>query len=279
MKVVKTVKLFIGGEFPRTESGRSYSFNKVGTDEQYARLCQASRKDFRNSVENSRKSQPGWAGKTAFLRSQILYRMAEMTEGKRVEFVDLFRNALGKSESDANKMVDDAIDTFVFYSGFCDKYQQVMGAVNPVSGPYHNFTTPEATGVVTLIEADEFNFARLVDNICAILVGGNSVVAVLGKGCPAVLAPLAEVFKTSDLPGGVVNLLTGELDEIKGFIGNHLEVRAISFQNEREDVYHEMRTAAIDNMKRMIPRRDKERSLDLILDFVEAKTVWHPIGV
>lgn len=278
MKVVKTVKLFIGGEFPRTESGRSYSFNKVGTEEQYARLCQSSRKDFRNAVENSKKAQPGWAAKTAYNRSQILYRMAEMTEGKRVEFVDLFKNALGKSESEANKMVDGAIDTFVYYSGFCDKYQQVMGAVNPVAGPFHNFTTPEATGVVTLIDEDEFNFARLVDHICAILVGGNSVVALLGTGCPAVLAPLAEVFKTSDLPGGVINLLTGHLDEIKTFVGEHMEVRAISFQNEREDVYHEMRTAAIDNMKRVIPRRTAERSLDLILDFVEAKTVWHPIG-
>ncbi|MFT6070710.1 MAG: acyl-CoA reductase-like NAD-dependent aldehyde dehydrogenase [Bacteriovoracaceae bacterium] len=278
MKVIKTVKLFIGGEFPRTESGRSYSFNKVGTEEQYARLCQASRKDFRNSVENSKKAQPAWAARTAYNRSQILYRMAEMTEGKRVEFVDLFKNALGKSETEANLMVDDAIDTFVYYSGFCDKYQQVMGAVNPVAGPFHNFTTPEATGVVTLIDADEFNFARLIDSISAIITGGNSVVALLGKGCPAVLAPLAEVFKTSDLPGGVINLLTGDLDEIKGFIGNHMEVRAISFQNEREDVYFEMKADAIDNMKRMIPRRNKERSLDLILDFVEAKTVWHPIG-
>lgn len=278
MKIVKTVKLFIGGEFPRTESGRSYSFNKVGTEEQYARLCQASRKDFRNSVEIAKNAQGGWAGKTAYLRSQILYRMAEMTEGKRIEFVELFKNALGKTEAQANKMVDEGIDTFVYYSGFCDKYQQVMGAVNPVAGPFHNFTTPEATGVVTLIDEDEFDFARLIDHVCAILVGGNSVVALLGTGCPAVLAPLAEVFKTSDLPGGVVNLLTGDLDEIKSFIGTHLEVRAISFQNKREDIYHEMRIAAIDNMKRIVPRREGQRSLDLILDFVEAKTVWHPIG-
>jgi acyl-CoA reductase-like NAD-dependent aldehyde dehydrogenase len=278
MKVIKTVKLFIGGEFPRTESGRTYSFNIKGTNDQYARLCQASRKDFRNSVENSKKAQPAWASRTAYNRSQILYRLAEMTEGKRVEVVDLFKKALGKSESEANKMVDEAIDTFVYYSGFCDKYQQVMGAVNPVAGPFHNFTTPEATGVVTLIDADEFNFAKLVDSISAIITGGNSVVALLGKGCPAVLAPLAEVFKTSDLPGGVINLLTGDLDEIKGFIGNHMEVRAISFQNEREDVYFQMKEEAIDNMKRMVPRRNKERSLDLILDFVAAKTVWHPIG-
>lgn len=279
MKIVKTVKLFIGGEFPRTESGRSYSYNITGTQKQYARLCQASRKDFRNSVEIAKKAQIGWASKTAYNRSQILYRMAEMTEGKRAEFVDLFKVALKKTELDAARMVDEAIDTFIYYSGFCDKYQQLMGAVNPVAGPFHNFTTPEATGVVALVDNDNFNFAKLVDNICSILVGGNSVVALLGTGCPAVLAPLSEVFKTSDLPAGVINLLTGELDEMKEHIGSHLEIRAISFQNDREEVYHEMKMAAVDNMKRMIPHKTAQKSLDLILDFVEAKTVWHPIGV
>lgn len=278
MKVVKTVKLFIGGKFERTESGRSYSFNKPGTDQQYVRLCQASRKDFRNAVEICRHSVPDWSGRSAYNRSQILYRMAEMCEGKRLEFTTIFEECLGKSKEEANKMIDEAIDTFVYYAGFCDKYQQVTGAVNPVNGPFHNFTTPEPVGMTALIDGDDFDFARLVDNICSILVGGNGTVVLLGKGCPAVLAPLSEVFATSDLPAGVVNLLTGHLDELKEFIASHREVRSISFQNNREDVFFDMKEISTDNMKRMVPHHANCKSLDNILKYVEYKTVWHPIG-
>lgn len=279
MKVVKTVKLFIGGQFVRTESGRSYSFNKVNSDEQYVRLCQASRKDFRNAVEICRNSVKSWSSRSAYNRSQILYRMAEMCEGKRLEFATIFQEALGKSAEEANKMVDEGIDTFVYYAGFCDKYQQVAGAVNPVNGPFHNFTTPEPVGAITLIDSDEFNFAKLIDHICSILVGGNGLVVLLGSGCPAVLAPLSEVFATSDLPSGVVNLLTGHLSELKEFIATHREVRSISFQNEDKNVYYDMREQSTDNMKRIVPNHVNCKSLDNILKYVEYKTVWHPIGV
>ena len=278
MKVIKTVKLYIGGKFVRTESGRSYSFNKMGTDEQYIRLCQASRKDFRNAVEICRKSVSSWSSKSAYNRSQILYRMAEMCEGKRLEFTSTFKDSLGVSNDKAEKMVDDAIDAFVYYAGFCDKYQQISGSVNPVNGPFHNFTTPEPVGMTTLIDSDEFDFGKLIDNICSILVGGNAMVVLLGSGCPAVLAPLAEVFATSDLPSGVVNLLTGDLDELKEFIATHREVRSISFQNEREEIFFGMKEVSTDNMKRMIPMHTNAKSLDNILKFVEYKTVWHPIG-
>ncbi|MBT7610157.1 MAG: aldehyde dehydrogenase family protein [Bacteriovoracaceae bacterium] len=278
MKVVKTVKLYIGGQFVRTESGRSYSFNKPGTENQYMRLCQASRKDFRNAVEICRNSVSSWSSRSAYNRSQILYRMAEMCEGKRLEFSTIFKDCLDVTNDRAEKMVDEAIDSFVYYAGFCDKYQQISGSVNPVNGPFHNFTTPEPVGMTALIDSDEFNFGSLIDNICSILVGGNAMVVLLGSGCPAILAPLAEIFATSDLPSGVINLLTGHLDELKQFIATHREVRSVSFQNEREDVFFDMKEASIDNMKRMVPRHKNVKSLDNILNFVEYKTVWHPIG-
>ncbi|MCO4792207.1 MAG: aldehyde dehydrogenase family protein [Bacteriovoracaceae bacterium] len=278
MKVVKTIKLYIDGKFTRTESGRSYSMNVTGKETQFARLCLASRKDFRNAVESSKKGFKAWSSKTAFNRSQILYRMAEMTEGKRYEFETLFTESLGKSSSEATKMVDEAIDTFVYYAGFCDKYHQVAGSINPVSGPFHNFTHIEGVGVTTLIEDDEFNFAKLVDSICSIMTGGNSVIVLLGSGCPAVLGPLAEVMATSDVPGGVINILSGHLDELRNFIAEHREVRSISFQSERSDVFHDMKLKATDNMKRMIPLHKNQKSLENILSFIEYKTVWHPVG-
>ncbi len=278
MKVVKTVKLFIGGQFQRTESGRTYSFYKKGTKEQYMRLCQSSKKDFRNSVEVCRKSISSWSEKTAYNRSQILYRMAEMCEGKKWEFMSIFRDSLDISDEKAEKMVNEAVATFVYYAGFCDKYQQLIGSVNPVNGPFHNFTTPEAVGMTALIDSEQFNFPKLIDNICSILVGGNGLVVLLGPGCPVVLAPLAEVFATSDLPPGVVNLLTGSLEELKESIAGHREVRSISFQNEREDLFFDMKEKSFDNMKRMVPRFEATKSLENILKFVEYKTVWHPVG-
>lgn len=278
MKVVKTIKLYINGEFVRTESGRSYSYNVAGKNTQFARLCQASRKDFRNAVESSKDGFKSWASKTAYNKSQILYRMAEMTEGKRHEFEELFMEALGKTQGEATAMVDSAIDTFVYYSGFCDKFHQIAGSINPVAGPFHNFTHIEGVGVTTLVEDDEFDFPKLVDSICSILTGGNSVIVLLGEGCPAVLGPLAEVFATSDLSNGTVNILSGHLDELRDYIAQHREVRSVSFQSSREDVFHDMKQKSTDNMKRMISRHKKQKCLENILNFVEYKTVWHPVG-
>lgn len=278
LEVLKTVKMYSGGAFIRSESGRTYPFFAKGTDIEYARVCQASRKDFRNAVVAAKGAVSKWAGKTAYNRSQILYRMAEMMQGKYDEFEDLLEDTLGLSDDEAEEQVEAAIDTFVYYAGWCDKYQQAMGSVNPVAAPYHNFTTPEHMGVVVLIDSDKFSLPKLVDNICSILVGGNAVVALVSKECPAIVTTLGEVFATSDLPGGVVNLLSGELAELKDHIATHMEVNGISFQNENEATYFDMRSASIDNMKRIIPFKQKTKSLDLILDFVEQKTVWHPIG-
>lgn len=278
MEILKTVKMYSGGAFIRSESGRTAPYCIKGTQEEFARVCQASRKDFRNSIVSAKAAISSWAGKTAYLRSQILYRMAEMMQGKHDEFRALLETTLKMSKADAKKEVDAAIDTFVYYAGWCDKYQQAMGSVNPVAAPYHNFTTPEHMGVITLIDSDKFSLTKLVDNICVILVGGNTVVAFVSGECPPIVTALGEVFATSDLPGGVVNLLSGDLGELKDHIATHMEVNGISFQNENEDMYFDIRSASIDNMKRIIPYKKKSKSLDLILDFVEQKTVWHPIG-
>ncbi len=278
MEILKTVKMYSGGAFIRSESGRTIPFLAKGTDIEYARVCQASRKDFRNSVVAAKGAIKSWSGKTAYNRSQILYRMAEMMQGKYDEFEDLLEDTIGMKEDDAEAQVEAAIDTFVYYAGWCDKYQQAMGSVNPVAAPYHNFTTPEHMGVVTLIDSDKFSLSKLVDNICSIIVGGNTVVALVSSECPPIVSILGEVFATSDLPAGVVNLLSSDLNEIKDNVATHMEVNAISFQNENENMYFDMRSASIDNMKRIIPYKKKAKSLDLILDFVEQKTVWHPIG-
>lgn len=277
MEVLKTVKMYVGGAFIRSESGATRPFMTHEGDE-YARVCVASRKDFRNAIEKAKAATKSWSGKTAYNRSQILYRMAEMAQAKEGELINLLLDTTSKTEEEVVAEVQAAIDTFVYYAGWCDKYQQAMGSVNPVAAPYHNFTTPEHMGVVVLIDSDKFSLPKLVDNICSILVGGNAVVALVSKECPAIVTTLGEVFATSDLPGGVVNLLSGELAELKDHIATHMEVNGISFQNENEATYFDMRSASIDNMKRIIPFKQKTKSLDLILDFVEQKTVWHPIG-
>jgi acyl-CoA reductase-like NAD-dependent aldehyde dehydrogenase len=278
MKIVKTIKLFIGGQFVRSERGWSFLVNKHKSKEQYARLCRASRKDFRNAVTAARNGYEAWSSRTAFNRAQILYRMAEMAEGKRVEFQELFKDTLGLNVEKASAMVDEALDTFVYYAGFCDKYQQVLGAVNPVNGPYHNFTTADSVGVVTLIDSDKFCFADLVDRLCSILASGNSVVALLSAGCPGIIGPLSEVFATSDLPAGTVNLLSGDLEELHEVIGGHHEVRSISYQNENEEFLHRIKELGVENLKRIMSPESKEPSLKKIANFVEYKSVWHPVG-
>lgn len=286
LKIAKTIKLFINGEFPRTESGRSfpvYAVNKSSskTERQiYANLCLASRKDFRNAVTAAQDAQHGWAGKSAYNRGQILYRMAEMFEGKREEFVEVLKTTLGYTSIQANSSVNEAIDAFVYYAGFSDKYQQVIGAVNPVSGPHHNFTTPEATGVVALIANEKFNLATFCAQVSAIIVSGNTVVVLMSEEGAATLAPLAEVFATSDLSKGVVNLLTGNLKELYSHFGSHMEVHSLSYQGSDKKIQEELKELSAGNLKRFIPamKPTETLSLDHILNYIELKTVWHPIG-
>lgn len=282
MHIAKTIKLFIGGEFPRTESGRSAPLYFHKTDAKikkiYANICLASRKDLRNAVTAAQAAQPGWQSKSAYNRSQILYRMAEMTEAKRQEFIQVLTETLGLTRIQADKSVDQAIDALVYYSGFADKYQQVLGSVNPVSGPHHNFTSSEAVGLVGLICHTKFDLAEVVAQIAAIIVSGNSLVALLAYEGSALLAPLGEVFATSDLPKGVINLLTGNLEELYKQFGTHMEIQSLSCQLKDKKTLGELRLMSAANMKRLVPPTKDLLSLEHLMSYVEFKTVWHPIG-
>lgn len=278
LKVAKTIKLFIGGEFPRTESGRSFPIFRHKTKQVFAHVCQASRKDLRNAVTAATAATAGWHKRSAYNRSQILYRMAEMTEGKRHEFAEALSETLGLGSAAAQKSIDQAIDAFVYYAGFADKYQQVVGSINPVSGPHHNFTTAEAVGVVGLVCDSKFDLGAVVAQISAIIVSGNSLVALLPTEGSALIAPLAEVFATSDLPKGVVNLLTGYFDELYKQFGTHMEIQSLSFQHRDAKALSEIREMSAANMKRVVPPTRDLVSLEHLIGFVEFKTVWHPMG-
>jgi len=278
IKIAKTIKLFIAGEFPRTESGRSMPVFLAKSKKLYAYCCQASRKDLRNSVTAAQSAQHGWESRSAYNRTQILYRMAEMAEGKREEFIEVLTDTLGYTKVKAQQSVNEAIDAFVYFAGFADKYQQLIGSVNPVSGPHHNFTSSEPVGVVALMASSKFNFGNLVAQISAIIASGNSVVVIMAKEGAAILAPLAEVFSTSDLPKGVVNLLTGDLHELYPHLGTHMEIQSISCQDSSKKILGELQEMAAGNMKRVIPPTKEMLSLDHLVSFVEFKTIWHPIG-
>lgn len=278
LKIAKTIKLFIGGEFPRTESGRSFPIYVHKSKNLYANVCLASRKDLRNAVTAAQSAQHGWQTKSAYNRGQILYRMAEMVEAKRTEFVETLTTTLGYNQSVANKSVDGAIDSLVYYAGFSDKYQQVLGAVNPVSGPHHNFTSTEAVGVVALVGNQNFDLAGFVAQLAAIIVSGNTVVALMSEKGSAVIAPLSEALATSDLSKGVVNLLTGNIEELYKHFATHMEINSISFQTKDAKKLVEVKTEAAANMKRVVSEVKSANSLEHLMSFVEFKTVWHPIG-
>ncbi len=278
MNVNKTIKLFIGGEFPRTESGRSIPTYFHNSDKEYARINQASRKDLRNSVEVAQKAFPGWSKRAAYNRGQILYRIAEMIQGKKSEFSELFKTILGLSDTAAETEVQKGIDKFVVYAGWADKYSQLLCSVNSVNGPYHNFTTPTPIGVTLFTESDEFNFEKLSEVIAATIVAGNSLIVLHGKGCPAIVAPLGEVLHTSDLPGGVVNLLSGDLKELAAHFSGHYEINAIIYDHADNDVWKEISLASTTNLKRTYRLKAQVDSLELIAKNVEMQTIWHPIG-
>ncbi len=280
LRIPKTIKLFIGGEFPRTESGRSAPVYSKKGKTLFAHLCKASRKDLRNAVVAAKGAQSGWEKKTAYNRGQILYRMAEMAEGKRAEFVEILEEVQGYTAPQANAAVDQAIDAFVYYGGFADKYPQLVGTINPVSGPHHNFTTPEPVGLVAVVFDGELDLGGLAAHLAAIICSGNSVVALLPEDGSAILAPLAEVMATSDLSKGVVNLLSGSRDELWQQFGSHMEIQSLSYGGQDRKILTELKTLACENMKRMVVPSAKTAALSLeqILSFVEYKTVWHPSG-
>ncbi len=278
LPVPKTHKLYIGGEFPRSESGRSYVLAKPGAKHAYAQLCLASRKDLRAAVDAAKAAQPGWAGRSAYNRGQILYRMAEMIEGRGESWRALLRDGLGLTAAQATRAFEGVIDALVYFAGATDKYPQVIGAVNPVAGPHHSFTTPEPTGVIGLIFADEPDPAAIAARIAAAIAGGNSVIALLPDRAGGLVAEFGEAFATADLPGGVVNLLSGDAAELTPQFASHMEIQGLAFLRDEPQQRTELERAAADNMKRCVASHGPLLALERVLDFVEYKTVWHPIG-
>lgn len=277
--VPKTIKLFIGGEFPRTESGRSFPILFSGSQNVYAQACLSSRKDLRNAIQVAEAAQASWMSRSAYNRAQILYRMAEMFESKKTEFISLCESILGQSSAEAQKEVQQAQEVLLYYAGFADKYSQVMASVNPVSGPFHNFTTPEAMGVVGLVYDKKFLLSQFVAQIMSVICSGNTVVCVFDAPGAVFLSELAEVFKTSDLPGGVINLLSGSVNELLEPMATHMEINGLLISSDNTDNFHKSRQWGVDNMKRVVPWNFSVQSLEPIMAFTEAKTVWHPVGL
>jgi len=280
LPVRRTAKLFIGGEFPRSESGRSYEV--VSTDgELLAWAARASRKDLRDAVRAARAAQPGWAAKTAFNRGQILYRVAELMEGRRVQFE---RELADAGAEDPAKGVSAAIDRWVWYAGWADKIHQVLGSSNPVAGPYFNFTIPEPTGVVGIVAPPDQSLLGLVSRLAPVIVCGNTAVLVASEASPLPSVSLAEVLATSDVPGGVVNILTGFTAELVPWLAGHMDVDAIDVTGVPDDLRGEVERSAAENVKRvhLAPEADpfsaEAQSPYEIVAFMEMKTVWHPMG-
>ena len=278
----KTYKLYIAGAFPRSESGRSYPVaSPVG--ELLAHAAQASRKDVRDAVVAARKAFPGWSGATAYNRGQVLYRIAEMLDGRREQFAAEVRAAEGGSAAAAVATVEHAIDRWVWYAGWADKYAQVTGSANPVAGPYFNFSLPEPTGVVGALAPQESSLLGLVSVIAPIITTGNTTVIVASRERPLPAVSLTEVLATSDLPGGVVNLLTGFPAELAPWLASHRDVNAIDLTGVDPADRPALQRAAADNVKRVFAPADEDWQPDpstaRLAAFVETKTVWHPVGV
>jgi acyl-CoA reductase-like NAD-dependent aldehyde dehydrogenase len=280
LPVRRTAKLFIGGEFPRSESGRSYEV--VGAHgELLAWAARASRKDLRDAVRAARAAQPGWAARTAFNRGQILYRVAELMEGRRSQFESELKDAGAK---DPRKGVSAAIDRWVWYAGWADKIHQIQGAANPVAGPYFNFTVPEPTGVVGVVAPQDQSLLGLVSRLAPAIVSGNTAVALASERAPLPAVSLGEVLATSDVPGGVVNILTGFTRELVPWLAGHMDVNAIDATGVPDELRRELEELSAENVKRVHrapdadPFSDEAQSPYEVTAFVEFKTVWHPMG-
>ena len=280
--VAKTYKIYIDGKFPRSESGRYFPLaDRKGMV--IANICRGSRKDFRNSVVAARKAQPGWAGASAYLRGQILYRIAEMLEGRSEQFVAEL-TLQGVARRAAQKEVEQAIDRLIYYAGWADKYQQVFSSVNPVSSSHFNFSVLEPTGVVSILAPNDSGLIGLISNIAPTIVGGNTTVVLASEKLPLCAISFAEVLHASDVPAGVVNILTGYRDELTGQFASHMDVNAIVYCDGDKTVARAVQEAAAENIKRVINRAQFKWSEAaaqnpyLIHDVQEIKTTWHPIG-
>lgn len=278
--VAKTYKLFIGGKFPRSESGRSYVVNDADGGF-LANAAQASRKDVRDAVVAARKAFPGWSGATAYNRGQVLYRVAEMLETRHGQFADEVAAAEGIDQQRAAVTVSEAVDRWVWYAGWADKIAQVAGASNPVAGPYFNFTVPEPTGVVATVAAAESSLLGMVEAIAPAIVSGNTVVVVASQARPLPAITLTEVLATSDVPGGVVNVLTGRTQELAPVLAAHMDVNALDLGAAEDSDLAELQRLGAENVKRILLPDGPftTPSPQRMLALLELKTVWHPVGV
>ena len=291
LPVLRTFKLYVGGAFPRTESGRTYLVSDAD-GQPLANACRASRKDLRDAVRIARAAAPGWAGRTAMNRGQILYRVAELLEGRADQFTAEVMAAEGLRVGEARTLVGRAIDRWVWYAGWTDKISQVLGSANPVAAPYFNFTIPEPTGVVGVVAPERSSLLGLVSRLAPVLAGGNVAVVLASELRPLPSISLAEVLATSDVPGGVVNILTGQRKELVPVLASHADVDGLDGWGIPDDLRTAAETAAADSVKRVARRpagvadakfdwlddRAAERP-EWIAAFLEMKTVWHPIGV
>ncbi len=282
IEVRKTYKLFIGGVFPRSESGRSYEV--VDKDGNFiANPAMASRKDARDAVVAARSAFASWSGATAYNRGQVLYRVAELMEARRDEFIDEVSLSEGIGKGKAGKIVDASIDRWVWYAGWSDKLGSILGATNPVAGPYYNFSIPEPVGVVALIAPQDSSLLGLIDLLGAALTTGNTVIVLANEEAPLPAITLSEVLATSDVPGGVVNILTGRTKEVAPWLASHMDVDAINLAGVAADDVRNLAGEATDNLKRVIAPKSRDwlktPALEAMTSLLEVKTVWHPIGV
>jgi len=284
LEVRKTYKLYVGGAFPRSESGRSYVVNdhKGGF---LANASLASRKDARDAVVAARKAFGGWSGRTPYNRGQVVYRIAEVLEGRRGQLVEEVGQAEGLGKRQAESVVDLTVDRLVWYAGWADKIAQVVGGANPVAGPYFNFSLPDPTGVVAVVAPERSSLLGLVSVLAPVVVTGNTAVVVSSYQRPLPAITLAEVLATSDVPGGVVNILTGDTAEIGPWLASHMDVNAIDLTGVEDPALgRSLEEAAAENLKRVLrpaPGTDWTGApgIERMTAFLETKTVWHPIGI
>jgi acyl-CoA reductase-like NAD-dependent aldehyde dehydrogenase len=283
LDVMKTYKLYIDGKFPRTESGRCYLL-KNESGKSLANICRGSRKDFREAVVAARKAQHGWASKSAFNKGQILYRIAEMLEGRKAQFISELMQ-MGSSQTEAETEVNLSVDRLVYYAGWSDKYTQVFSSVNPVESSHFNFSLPEPTGVVSILSPEGYGLLGLISTIAPAIVGGNTVVILASKEKPLAAITFAEVIHSSDVPAGVVNILTGFRSELLSHFSNHMDVNACVYCGSETEEIKKVQVNSSLNVKRAIIYSDdnwfSEESQNpyRIMDLQEIKTTWHPIGI
>jgi acyl-CoA reductase-like NAD-dependent aldehyde dehydrogenase len=284
--VRKTYKLYIGGAFPRSESGRSYVVND-SKGRFLANASHASRKDARDAVQAARKAFGGWSTRTPYNRGQVLYRVAEVLEGRRSQLVDEVQRSEGISKRQAEAAVDLSVDRLVWYAGWADKIAQVVGGTNPVAAPYFNFSVPEPTGVVAVLAPQGSSLLGLVSVVAPVIVTGNTCVVTASADRPVPAVTLAEILATSDVPGGVVNILTGSLADTAPWLASHMDVNALDLTGAagEPDRARQLAEAAAENLKRVLrspaaePDWTQDPGLDRMTAFLETKTVWHPIGI